>query len=73
MKQQMSLMKYDPMTKAEKPYPSQADQYRKWHGPGAWIYNPWTGEMRDPFDIGSDVMGFLIIPPDEQIVYAADA
>lgn len=65
--QQNSLMKLDPAFGTEVPYPSHADQYRKWHGGVAWLYNPWTGEKRHPLDIGSDVTGLLIIPPDEPI------
>jgi len=54
------LMKYDPAYGTEKPFPSEANQYRLWHGRVAWLYNPYTGEKRDPYDIGSDVLGFLI-------------
>lgn len=50
-------MKFDPATGIEKPYPSQADQYREYHGKIAWLYNPWTGGSRTPQDIGSDVFG----------------
>ena len=60
LKQQRKLMKFDPATKAPNPYPSDARQYREFHGCVAWIYNPWTGLMRDPRDIGSDVQGELI-------------
>ncbi|MCG7932859.1 MAG: hypothetical protein N0E44_22850 [Candidatus Thiodiazotropha lotti] len=49
------------------PYPSHADQYRKYHGKIAWLYNPWTGDMRTPEDIGSDVNGLAILPPGENI------
>lgn len=66
-KQQMKLMMFDPATKEAKPYPSQADQWREWHGRTAWIYDPWTGVMRAPEDIGSDTFGHLIIPPGEKI------
>jgi ATP-dependent protease HslVU (ClpYQ) peptidase subunit len=44
-----------------------ADEYRKWHGNKAWLYNPWTGEPRDPRDIASNVFGQLIIPPGEPV------
>lgn len=30
----------------------------------AWLFNPWTGKMRDPRDIASDVYGMAIVPPD---------
>ena len=62
---QESLMKYDPAegTDYQQPYPSHAAQYREYHGKVAWLYNPWTGFKRDPRDIGSDVLGFLIEAP----------
>jgi len=58
---QNKLMIYDPAYRTPKPYPSHAAQYREWHGKIAWIYNPWTREMRNPLDIGSDVTGLLIV------------
>ncbi len=58
----MHLMKYDPATGEEKPYPSEASQYRMYHGAIAWLYNPYTGGKRDPRDIGSDVLGHLVEP-----------
>lgn len=60
---QQSLMKYDPATGDLKPYPSHAEQYRKWHGSVAWLFNPWAGTKRDPRDIGSDVRGAGIKEP----------
>ncbi len=57
---QQSLMKYDPATGEEKPYPSHAEQYRAYHGQRAWLINPWSGNERDAYDIGSDVFGLLI-------------
>jgi len=57
---QDELMEFDPTTGERKPYPSHAGQYRKYHGPAAWIYNPWTGKMRHPTDIGTDIFGYLI-------------
>lgn len=59
---QNELMMFDPVDGSPKPYPSHADQYRKWHGKVAWLFNPLTGQKRDPRDIGSDVQGFLIVP-----------
>ena len=73
MKQQHSLMKFDPATGEQKPYPSHADQWREWHGKAtAWLFNPWTGTRRDAGDVGSDTFGQLILPPGEQL-YAATA
>lgn len=54
------LMIYDPATRCAEPYPSHPEQYREWHGYVAWIYNPYTGKMRDARDIGSDPFGYLI-------------
>ena len=57
---------YNPAT--GKPYMTDAEQptahaFRIQEGPIAWMYNPWTRAKRDPRDIGSDVLGFLIVPP----------
>lgn len=72
MKQQHSLMKFDPATGEPKPYPSHADQWRDWHGKAtAWLFNPWTGTRRDAGDVGSDTFGQLIQPPGEPL-YAAE-
>ena len=55
------LMQYDPLTGVKgNVFPSEAEQYRKWHGKVAWLYNPYTGKKRDARDIGSDVFGHLI-------------
>jgi hypothetical protein len=57
---QEEIMKYDPGTNKENPYPSHAAQYRKYHGNSAWLYNPWSGDLRALSDIGSDILGILI-------------
>jgi hypothetical protein len=54
------LLKFDPATGEEKPYPSEAEQYRAYHGDVAWLFNPYSGERRDARDVGSDVLGYLI-------------
>lgn len=65
--QQETIMKYDPATCRDMPYPSHAAQWRLWCGATlAWLYNPWTGERRDARDVGSDPQGLLIIPPGER-------
>lgn len=56
------LMKFDPMTGEERPYPSHAAQWRNWHGVAAWLFDPWTGKRRNAYDVGSDVHGLLIVP-----------
>lgn len=55
-----SLMRFDPVDGSEKPYPSEANQYREYHGQVAWLFNPYTGVKRDARDIGSDVFGLAI-------------
>ncbi len=67
MKQQHTLMKFDPATGAEKPYPSHAEQWRKYHGAAAWLFNPWTGTRRRAWDVGTDVFGLLVLPPGEPL------
>ncbi len=64
---QHTLMLFDPQTGEPKPYPSEAAQYRVWHGLTAWLYNPWTGSVRNAQDVGSDVQGLLIQPPGEPV------
>jgi hypothetical protein len=65
MKEQREVMKFDPATGVERPYPSHAGQWRAWNGDTAWLFNPWTGERRTAEDVGSDTHGLLIVPPDE--------
>lgn len=59
---QNTLMKFDPATGEQRPYPSHAAQWREWHGKTAWLFDPWTGCRRDAMDVGSDVQGLLIVP-----------
>ncbi len=59
---QDALMKFDPATGEERPYPSHATQWRNWHGTAAWLFDPWTGKRRNAYDVGSDVHGLLIVP-----------
>jgi hypothetical protein len=59
---QDALMKFDPATGEERPYPSHATQWRNWHGIAAWLFDPWTGKRRNAYDVGSDVYGLLIAP-----------
>lgn len=67
--QQKEQLLYNPATGS--PFPDfssapTAEQFRKDEGAIAWIYNPWTRVKRDPRDIGSDVYGHLIVPPQEE-------
>lgn len=68
MRQQSSLMLFSPASGAEKPYPSDAEQWRKFEGDTAWLFNPWTGSRRAAADVGSDPFGHLIVPPNEPVV-----
>lgn len=58
---QPDLMKYAPHTGEAEPYPSTADHWRAHHGKVAWLFDPWTGEARNAYDIGTDVFGHLIV------------
>ena len=60
MKNQHTLMQFDPATGKENPYPSHADQWRKYHGLDAWLFDPWSGNRRMAGDVGSDPKGLLI-------------
>jgi hypothetical protein len=53
-------MKFDPATGEERPYPSDPKHWRAWHGPSAWLRNPWTGALRDARDVGSDPFGHVL-------------
>jgi hypothetical protein len=57
------LMVFDPKDGMREVYPSEACQYREWHGRVAWLYNPFTGHSRSPEDIGNDPFGLLIVAP----------
>ena len=59
---QNTLMKFDPATGEQMPYPSHAAQWRERHGKMAWLFDPWTGRRRDARDVGSDVQGLLLVP-----------
>jgi hypothetical protein len=67
MKPQQTLMQFDPAHGVERPYPSHAEQWRKYHGHMAWLFNPWTGTRRLAGDVGSDAFGLLVVPPDEPV------
>ena len=65
---QDALMKFDPANGGARPYPSDAYQWRQFHGPAmAWMFNPWTGTQRTTGDVGSDPQGLLICPPGGQL------
>jgi len=56
------LMRFDPATGQEKPYPSHAGQWRAYFGQVAWLFNPWTGLRRRAEDVGTDTLGHLVVP-----------
>lgn len=66
--QQRTPMKFSPHTGMPHPAPAVAHEWRDYHGSTAWLFNPWTGNARAPEDIGSDVLGVLIIPAGEPVV-----
>lgn len=57
------LMRFDPATGAERPYPSHAAQWRDYHGKMAWLVNPYTGDRRKAEDVGLDPFGLLLADP----------
>jgi hypothetical protein len=57
-----ALMRFDPATGKPNPEPKTAKAYREHHGKVAFLYNPYTGKLRDARDIGSDIYGHLIAP-----------
>ena len=58
---QDEVMKFDPATGKEKPYPSHAEQWRDYHGRHtAFLFNPWSGNRRNAGDVGQDPFGHLI-------------
>ena len=67
---QETVMKCCPATGSEKPYPSHANQWRKFHGATAWLFNPWCGNRRSALDVGSDPFG-MAIRVDGEPIYAA--
>lgn len=71
MKQQHTVMRFDPATGEPEPYPSHAGQWREWSKATAWLFNPWTGMLRNARDVGSDTFGLLIVPPGEPVYAAA--
>ncbi len=62
MSQDSVEMKYDPADGGMAPSPNIASHWRTFNGDTAWMYNPWTGELRDARDVGSDPQGMLINP-----------
>jgi hypothetical protein len=56
----LPLMSYNPADGTSMPYPSEASQFREYHGKVAWLFNPYTGDQRNARDVGSDVFGLAI-------------
>ena len=70
---QETVMKCCPATGGPKPYPSNAAQWRKFHGTAAWLFNPWAGNRRSSWDVGSDPFGMAIRVEGEPIYAASGA
>lgn len=66
------LMRFDPATGEERPYPSHAKQWREFKGDMAWLFDPWTGARRHASDVGSDLHGLLIVPDGEPLRAASE-
>lgn len=59
-----ALLKFDPSTGNALVEHASPDAWRNYHGPVAWLFNPYTGAARDSRDIGTDVHGHLIYDED---------
>lgn len=57
------LFKFDPIDGIADVYPSEARQYREYHGQVAWLFDPFTGVRRDARDVGSDPFGLMVGAP----------
>ncbi|WDZ97961.1 hypothetical protein Herbaro_09325 [Herbaspirillum sp. WKF16] len=66
-----ALLKFDPKDGLADVYPSEARQYRIYHGLVAWLFNPFTGVRRDARDVGNDPFGLLIVAPGT-VLHAAE-
>ena len=53
-------MRFDPRDGSKRPYPSNSEDFRKYHGRVAWLFNPWTSKKRECEDIGTDPTGLMI-------------
>ena len=58
------LLLIDPAFGTPKPYPSEARQFREYHGGAAWLFDPYTGDRRHPLDVGSDPFGLALVKND---------
>lgn len=54
---------YCPLTGNPRPVFTQAHAYRQALRTARWMFNPWTGQDRDPRDVKSDPLGLLMVPP----------
>lgn len=61
LRHKQSALLFDPATGKRMTAPVSANEYRRMEGEVAWLYNPWTGDKRDPRDVGTDVLGLLIV------------
>ncbi len=58
-------MVYDPGSGQKDVAHTEASQYRRYHADIAWLFNPWTGKLREATAVSSDVFGELIRPPNQ--------
>jgi hypothetical protein len=47
-----------------------AEKHREMYPVESWAYNPWTGEVRDAYDVKTDPQGLLIVAPGEELTAA---
>lgn len=55
------LMKFDPATGDEFLWPCSVETYREKNPTFAWLFNPYTGLLRNAQDVASDVFGFALV------------
>jgi hypothetical protein len=63
---QDALMAFDPFDGTAKPFPADADQWRRFHAL-PWHFNAWTGKRRHDAEVRSDVFGAAIVPSQPEV------
>lgn len=55
-------MEFDPATGERNPKITDAAEWRLKNNRTPWLYNPWTGELREAWKIGQDSQGLFVMP-----------